>query len=93
MTLAQLKEQGITENDLDRARWYVDHGTQQYRDFLRNDTWNLSGFTGAACPAAGWPQRVRLAVTTRYRSSERATRGFFAFIEYYHSSTLVWTAP
>ena len=35
MTLAQLKEQGITENDLDRARWHVDHGTQQFRDFLR----------------------------------------------------------
>ncbi len=34
MTLAQLKEQGITENDLDRARWHVDHGTQQFRDFL-----------------------------------------------------------
>lgn len=36
MTLAQLKEQGITENDLDRARWHVDHGTQQFRDFLRS---------------------------------------------------------
>jgi len=36
MTLAQLKKQGITENDLDRARWHVDHGTQQFRDFLRS---------------------------------------------------------
>ena len=36
MTLAQLKEQGITANDLDRARWHVDHGTQQFRDFLRS---------------------------------------------------------
>ena len=36
MTFAQLKEQGITENDLNRARWHVDHGTQQFRDFLRS---------------------------------------------------------
>ena len=36
MTLAQLKEQGITESDLDRACWHVDHGTQQFRDFLRS---------------------------------------------------------
>ena len=36
MTLAQFKEQGITENDLDCARWHVDHGTQQFRDFLRS---------------------------------------------------------
>ena len=36
MTLARLKEQGITQNDLDRARWHVVHGTQQFRDFLRS---------------------------------------------------------
>jgi hypothetical protein len=35
MTLEQLAEQGVTANDLDRARWHVDHGTQQFRDFLR----------------------------------------------------------
>jgi hypothetical protein len=31
----RLKDQGITEIDLERARWHVDHGTQQFRDFLR----------------------------------------------------------
>ena len=36
MTLAQLNEQSITESDLNRARWHVDHGTQQFRDFLRS---------------------------------------------------------
>ena len=36
MTLAQLNEQSITESDLNCARWHVDHGTQQFRDFLRS---------------------------------------------------------
>ena len=36
MTLAQLNQQSITESDLNRARWHVDHGTQQFRDFLRS---------------------------------------------------------
>ena len=36
MTLAQLNEQSITESDLNRARWHVDHGTRQFRDFLRS---------------------------------------------------------
>ena len=35
MTRPRLKVQGITEVDLERARWHVDHGTQQFRDFLR----------------------------------------------------------
>jgi hypothetical protein len=35
VTLPRLKDQGITEIDLERARWHVDHGTQQFRDFLR----------------------------------------------------------
>ena len=36
MTLAQLNQQSITESDPNRARWHVDHGTQQFRDFLRS---------------------------------------------------------
>ena len=35
MTPPRLKDQDITEIDLERARWHVDHGTQQFRDFLR----------------------------------------------------------
>ena len=35
MRRAQLKEPGITDVDLDRARWHVQHGTRQFRDFLR----------------------------------------------------------
>jgi hypothetical protein len=35
VTRPRLKVQGITEVDLERARWHVDHGTQQFRDFLR----------------------------------------------------------
>ena len=37
MRRAQLKEPGITDVDLDRARWHVQHGTRQFRDFLRTD--------------------------------------------------------
>jgi len=35
MTRAQIKEPGITDVDLVRARWHVQHGTRQFRDFLR----------------------------------------------------------
>lgn len=35
MRRAQLKEPGITDVDLDRARWHVQHGTRPFRDFLR----------------------------------------------------------
>ena len=34
MTRAQIKEPGITDVDLDRARGHVQHGTRQFRDFL-----------------------------------------------------------
>ena len=34
--LPPFKEQGITDNDLNLARWHADHGTQQFRDFLRS---------------------------------------------------------
>lgn len=44
MTLPRLKDQGITEIELERARWHVDHGTQQFRDFLRTGTYELVGF-------------------------------------------------
>jgi hypothetical protein len=35
MTRAQINEPGITDVDLVRARWHVQHGTRQFRDFLR----------------------------------------------------------
>ena len=54
MTLAQLNEQSITESDLNRARWHVDHGTQQFRDFLR------SGENGFTVGFARWLKQRKL---------------------------------
>jgi hypothetical protein len=54
MTLAQLNEQSITESDLNRARWHVDHGTQQFRDFLR------SGENGVTVGLARWLKERKL---------------------------------
>ena len=42
MTRAQIKEPGITDVDLVRARWHVQHGTRQYRDFLRTGDGELT---------------------------------------------------
>jgi hypothetical protein len=44
VTPPRLKDQGITEIDLERARWHVDHGTQQFRNFLRTGAYELVGF-------------------------------------------------
>lgn len=34
MTRRDLSEKGLTEYDLDRAKWHIQHGTPLFREFL-----------------------------------------------------------